>query len=130
MVFSKVGASVLAVMRSISARFSFIAASSAGLKSATFTLSNGGIPPYGPSHFWVSVLGSAIAALLVSFSETVINRTAAVNTNSANRTKLVLVIYSELSSQAWILSCYVRLDKLFRLGVYQLSYIEKAVTPA
>src|SRR6202521_3340335 len=50
MVLSKVGAAGLRVMRSISVRFSAMAASSAGLKSATRTWSKGGSPPAGPTH--------------------------------------------------------------------------------
>jgi hypothetical protein len=45
MVFWNVGGAGSLAMRSTSARFSAIAASSAGLKSATRTESNGGMPP-------------------------------------------------------------------------------------
>ena len=51
MVFSKVGAAGLAMIASISARFLSMAASRAGLKSATLTLSKAGTPPCGPVHF-------------------------------------------------------------------------------
>src|SRR5580692_1016981 len=50
MVLSKLGAAGLRVMWSISVRFSAMAASSAGLKSATRTWSKGGNPPAGPTH--------------------------------------------------------------------------------
>src|SRR6202521_5720674 len=50
MVLSKVGAAGLRVMWSISVRFSAMAASSPGLKSATRTWSKGGSPPAGPTH--------------------------------------------------------------------------------
>src|ERR1700724_2131712 len=50
MVLSKVGAAGLRVMRSISVRFSAMAASSPGLKSETRTWSKGGSPPAGPTH--------------------------------------------------------------------------------
>src|SRR5213594_2625942 len=51
MVFSKSGFAEFFAIASISFRFAAIAVSSAGLKSATLTLSNGGTPPYGPVHF-------------------------------------------------------------------------------
>src|SRR5262245_60393694 len=51
MVFSKSGFAGFFATASISFRFEAIAASRAGLKSATLTLSNGGTPPYGPVHF-------------------------------------------------------------------------------
>gem|GEM_PF-5527815 len=45
-----------------------MAASSAGLKSDTFTLSNGGMPPYGPAHFISRGLAAfSAASILVSF---------------------------------------------------------------
>src|ERR1700723_2986132 len=50
MVLPKAGAAGFRVMRSISARFSVMAASSAGLKSATRTWSKGGTPPAGPTQ--------------------------------------------------------------------------------
>src|SRR5450432_363705 len=48
MTLSKVGGAGSAAMRSISARCSCIAASSAGPKCSTFTWSKGGTPPCGP----------------------------------------------------------------------------------
>src|SRR5215813_3955062 len=72
-VFSNFGADVTRAMFSISFRFSAIAVSSAGLNRATWTLSNGGTPPYGPSHSESSGFGSATLAspiaLTVRFSE-------------------------------------------------------------
>src|SRR5258708_1049152 len=50
MVLSNVGAPGLQAIGLISARFSAMASSSAALKSATRTLSNGGTPPAGPTH--------------------------------------------------------------------------------
>src|SRR5687768_7707595 len=50
MVLSKVGGAGSDAMLSISARFSRMAASSAGSKCATRISSNGGTPPYGPRH--------------------------------------------------------------------------------
>src|SRR5579872_5800209 len=50
MVLSKVAAAGLPAIASICARFPVMAASSAGLKSATRTLSKGGTPPAGPGH--------------------------------------------------------------------------------
>src|SRR5277367_309992 len=47
-VFSKLGAAGFWAALLISARFSAMAACSAGLKSATLTLSKGGTPPAGP----------------------------------------------------------------------------------
>src|SRR5258706_13987458 len=61
MVFSKVGAAESFAILSTSARFSLIAADNAGLKRLTCTLSNGGTPPYGPSHWASSGFGSAIS---------------------------------------------------------------------
>src|SRR5258706_759891 len=61
MVFSKVGAADSVAILSTSARFSLIAASNAGLKRLTCTLSNGGTPPYGPCHWASSGFGSAIS---------------------------------------------------------------------
>src|SRR5437762_1291795 len=49
-VLSKLGGAGSAAMRSTSARFSAIAASSAGLISAGLNFPNGGIPPQGPVH--------------------------------------------------------------------------------
>src|SRR5687767_4414680 len=49
-VFSKSGARCWRAIRSTSARFSAIAAASAGSNSSTRTRSNGGTPPYGPVH--------------------------------------------------------------------------------
>src|SRR5215472_1171448 len=68
MVFSKVAGAGSAAMRSISARFSSIAVSSAGLMSATLNRPNGGTPPQGPDHgassgFLVSVRLEAISEL-------------------------------------------------------------------
>src|SRR5215204_3769664 len=77
-------------MRSTSVRFSAIPASSAGLKSEILTLSNGGIPPYGPSHLGVNGFASGAAARLVSFCEAVINRSVAAHTTNANLAKLKL----------------------------------------
>src|SRR5687767_1361130 len=48
MVLAKVGGAGSFAILSSSARFSFIAASRAGSKSATATLSKGGTPPYDP----------------------------------------------------------------------------------
>src|SRR5258708_35919553 len=58
-VFAKVGADLSFAILSISARFSDMAAASAGLKYSTLTRSNGGTPPYGPSQLASSGLGSA-----------------------------------------------------------------------
>src|SRR5258706_5168476 len=59
MVFSKVEAAGSFAILSTSARFSVIAASSAGLKRTTCTLSKGGTPPYGPSQLARRGFGSA-----------------------------------------------------------------------
>ena len=50
MVFSKVGEAGSAAMRSISARFSAMAVSKAGFKSAGWKRPNGGTPPQGPDQ--------------------------------------------------------------------------------
>src|ERR1051326_51716 len=49
-VFWNVGGSGLLAVPSVSARFSALAAASAGWNSETLTLSNGGMPPSGPVH--------------------------------------------------------------------------------
>src|SRR5438270_13388487 len=49
-VLSKLGAASAAAMRSISARFSAMAASSAGLMSVALKCPNGGTPPHGPVY--------------------------------------------------------------------------------
>jgi hypothetical protein len=49
-VFSKSGAAGLSAIAAISRRVCSIAASRAGLKEATWTLSKAGTPPYGPVH--------------------------------------------------------------------------------
>src|SRR5436190_2824337 len=70
-VFAKVGAAGSFAILSMSARFSAIATSSAGLNDATWTLSKGGTPPYGPAHSASSGLGSAgeLLALVMRLSE-------------------------------------------------------------
>src|SRR5438874_5128745 len=55
-VLSKPAGSGSEAMRSISRSRSSIADSSAGLKSSSLTLSNGGTPPYGPLHGAISGL--------------------------------------------------------------------------
>src|SRR5690349_2706228 len=50
MVFSNVGEAGSAAMRSISPRFTAIAASSAGFRSAGLNRPNGGTPPHGPDQ--------------------------------------------------------------------------------
>src|ERR1051326_9394682 len=55
-------------MRSVSASCSAIAASSAGLKSAICTRSNGGTPPYGPSHFASKGFSVSMAEARISSS--------------------------------------------------------------
>ena len=69
-VLSKVGAAESFAILSTSASCSVIAASSAGLKSAICTLSKGGTPPKGPSHFAVSGLPLAsLVGTVVSVEE-------------------------------------------------------------
>src|SRR5436190_23767155 len=88
-VFANVGAALLLAIASISFRFSAIACSSAGLKSATFTLSNGGTPPYGPVHFSVSGLTAAGSASFAAAADwvlvVVIQKAAAPTTASPQR---------------------------------------------
>ncbi len=92
-VFSNVGAAGFDAILSISARFSAIAASSAGLKSSILTLSNGGIPPYGPTHFSKSGFAAgAFVALVDSECEIVIKTNAPAHTSNAKRTRLLLNI--------------------------------------
>src|SRR5258708_536240 len=61
MVLSKVGAAGSLAIRSISARFSAMAAPSAGLRSATLKRPKGGTPPHGPVHGSMSGLAGAAA---------------------------------------------------------------------
>src|SRR5258706_6143643 len=69
MVLSKVGAAESAAMRSISARFSAIAASSAGFRSAGLKRPNGGTPPQGPCQGASSGLTSATAGFSLERAE-------------------------------------------------------------
>ncbi len=62
-VFSKVAGAGLPAMRSTSARFSAMAASSAGWKCSTRTRSKGGMPPYGPVHAASSGLAAGLCAV-------------------------------------------------------------------
>jgi hypothetical protein len=61
-VLSNVGFAGSLAIFSTSASSSAIAASSAGAKSATFTRSNGGTPPYGPAHGASSAAPGAVAS--------------------------------------------------------------------
>src|SRR6266404_3310864 len=83
MVFSKAGAAELFAILSISARFSVIATSSAGLKRATCTLSNGGTPPYGPSQLAKSGFGSTLVLAWVFMPFGLLIRLATVETIKA-----------------------------------------------
>src|SRR5215212_7282642 len=62
MVLAKVGGDASFATRSICARCSDIACSSAGLKCSTLTWSKGGTPPWGPDQLGIS--GFCIAGLL------------------------------------------------------------------
>ena len=68
MVLSKVGAAGFLAMPSISARFSAIAASSAGPRSLTLNRPNGGTPPHGPVQGASSTLCVFCGWLMLVFS--------------------------------------------------------------
>src|SRR6185369_4487511 len=78
MVFSKLGGAGSFAMRWISARFSAMPASSAGLKSGIWTRSNGGIPPYGPSQFASSGLSSVAACDVLVLTSKVTARSSTI----------------------------------------------------
>ncbi len=60
--FANVGVLGSSAIAAISRRFSAIPASSAGLNSSTFTLSNGGTPPFRPVHLARRMLSLLLAA--------------------------------------------------------------------